>query len=122
MKITTGTIPIYRQIIDYFELEIASGRLKSGEKIDSIRSLAVQFKVNPNTVQKSLLELERSGYIYTDRTNGKFVTDDEKVIKKLNRSIIKTLSKDFVDGVRLLGFDYETVIEHLKDIWEEENE
>jgi len=122
MKITTGTIPIYRQIIDYFELEIASGRLKSGQKIDSIRSLAVQFKVNPNTVQKSLLELERAGYIYTDRTNGKFVTDDEQTIKKLNHSIIKTLSKDFVDGVRRLGFDYETVVEHLKEIWEEENE
>ena len=53
-----STIPIYQQIIEYFETEIGSGRLKAGERIDSIRSLALKFKVNPNTVQKSLNELE----------------------------------------------------------------
>lgn len=121
MKITEGNIPIYRQIIDYFEIEIASGLLQPGSKIDSIRALAMKFKVNPNTVQKALLELERDGYLYTDRTNGKFVTEDDELIKSLKYTLVKTLTLDFLEGVKKLGFTYEEISEYLKEKWEVQN-
>ena len=122
MKITTGALPIYRQIIDDFELKIASGRLEPGEKIDSIRSLALQFQVNPNTIQKALSELERDGYIYTDRTNGKFVSEDVTHIKQLKNSLMKNISTEFIVGVKKFGFNYDETIEYLKEAWEEKHD
>lgn len=122
MKITTGALPIYRQIIDDFELKIASGRLEPGEKIDSIRSLALQFQVNPNTIQKALSELERDGYIYTDRTNGKFVSEDVTHIKQLKKTLMKNISTEFIVVVKKFGFDYDETIEYLKEAWEEKHD
>ena len=122
MKITTGALPIYRQIIDDFELKIASGRLEPGEKIDSIRSLALQFQVNPNTIQKALSELERDGYIYTDRTNGKFVSEDVTLIKQLKNTLMKNISTEFIVGVKQFGFDSDETIEYLKEAWEEKHD
>lgn len=118
MKITMGAIPIYRQIIDYFELEIASGSLEPGEKIDSIRNLAQQFKVNPNTVQKALLELERDNYIYTDRTNGKFVTENEEIITGLKKMLIEKFATEFIKGISRLGFTKEEVLHMVSEAWE----
>ncbi|NMB17885.1 MAG: GntR family transcriptional regulator [Erysipelothrix sp.] len=118
MKITMGSIPIYRQIIDYFELEIASGSLEPGEKIDSIRNLAQQFKVNPNTVQKALLELERDNYIYTDRTNGKFVTENEEIITGLKKMLIERFATEFIKGISRLGFTKEEVLHMVSEAWE----
>ena len=118
MKITMGSIPIYRQIIDYFELEIASGSLEPGEKIDSIRNLAQQFKVNPNTVQKALLELERDNYIYTDRTNGKFVTENEEIITGLKKMLIERFATEFIKGINRLGFPKEEVLHMVSEAWE----
>lgn len=118
MKITMGSIPIYRQIIDYFELEIASGSLEPGEKIDSIRNLAQQFKVNPNTVQKALLELERDNYIYTDRTNGKFVTENEEIITGLKKMLIERFATEFIKGINRLGFTKEEVLHMVSEAWE----
>ena len=71
--------PIYIQIVELVKLDIISGRLNKGDKISSVRDFAMQFKVNPNTVQKALAELEKGGLIYTERTNGKFVTNDEEL-------------------------------------------
>lgn len=113
-----GSIPIYRQIIDYFELQIASGSLEPGEKIDSIRNLAQQFKVNPNTVQKALLELERDNYIYTDRTNGKFVTENEEVITGLKKMLIERFATEFIEGISRLGFTKEEVLLMVSEAWE----
>ena len=66
--------PIYLQIIDFIKNQIINGTLKSGDKIPSVRELALTFKVNPNTIVKALYFLETEKLIYTDRTNGKFVT------------------------------------------------
>ncbi|CAM2815124.1 GntR family transcriptional regulator [Erysipelothrix tonsillarum] len=118
MSLKNSSVAIYRQIIEYFELEIASGRLNAGDRIDSIRALALFFKVNPNTVQKALNELEREGLIETDRTNGKFVTDKKDIIKKLRSELGRRYSVVFVEKAKTLGLDLEETISLLKDEWE----
>lgn len=120
MNQLTGSSAIYLQIQRHFETEIASGRLKPGEKIDSIRSLAVIFKVNPNTIQKSLQELERDGLIYTDRTNGKFVTEDQALIKNLNKKLAKGLLHSFMTEAKKLDFTLSEIKTLLEEVWEEE--
>lgn len=118
MSLKNSSVAIYRQIIEYFELEIASGRLNAGDRIESIRALALFFKVNPNTVQKALNELERDGLIETDRTNGKFVTDKQEIIKKLRSELGRRYSVVFVEKTKTLGLDLEETISLLKNEWE----
>ena len=74
--------PIYEQVKDGFRTLILTGVLHSDEKMPSVRELAVQAKVNPNTAQRALGELEEEGLLYTERTNGKFVTRDEERIRR----------------------------------------
>lgn len=119
MTLNNNAVAIYQQIIDRFMLDIASGKLAPGSRIDSIRVLAIEFKVNPNTVQKALNELERDGYIETDRTKGKFVTDNVERITKLKHQITESVVKNFVDRVRALGLNEEEVIVLYNRIREE---
>ena len=118
MIIENSSTAIYRQIIDYFEAEVASGRIEPGEKIESIRGLALRFKVNPNTVQKALRELEWNGMITTDRTNGKFITEDTDRIELLRKDLAKTTIEDFIETVKKLGFSIEDIISILRKEWE----
>lgn len=117
-----STIPIYKQIIEFFEREIASGRLQAGDRIDSIRSLALLFKVNPNTVQKSLNELERDHLIYTDRTNGKFVSEDKLLLKELRENLTRRLGKDVSLQAKSMGLDFEETMKLIKEVWEGERD
>lgn len=119
MSFKTGSVAIYRQLIEYFELEIASSRLPKGSRIDSIRDLALQFKVNPNTVQKALSELERDGLIITDRTNGKFVVEDQAVINKLARQLAQSIVGSFVDNIKTLGLTQEEALNLIETNWKE---
>ena len=70
--------PIYLQLFQKLALDIVTGKYKAGEKIPSVRELSSIYKVNPNTVQKALNELEGVDLIYTERTNGKFVTSNKR--------------------------------------------
>ena len=76
-----NNVPIYIQLVEYIKIYLISGVFKSGEKLPSVREFATTFKVNPNTMQKALAELESLELIYTERTNGKYVTKDEKLIE-----------------------------------------
>ena len=99
--------PIYVQLVEKIRLEIISGRLKSGERLPSVRELALTARVNPNTMQKALAELEDEGLVYTERTNGKFVTENVELIEKIKNELakekvnfaeIKASIKEFKDG------------------------
>ena len=114
-----SAIPIYQQIIDFLESEIASGRLPAGVRIDSIRALALSFKVNPNTVQKALNELERKSLIYTDRNNGKFVTEDKAVIKELRENLTRQLGKMVSKQADMMGLSFEETMDLIKEVWED---
>lgn len=108
---------IYRQITDYFYYEIASGRINKGDRIDSIRNLALTFKVNPNTVQKALQELEREGLLLTDSTNGKFITEDESRIESLRHDLLEDLSVVMIEKAKGLNISLNDVVEALQTKW-----
>ena len=108
-------VPIYLQILEYFKEAIISGKYAPNEKIPSVRDLSVTFEVNPNTIQKALFELEEMGLIYTARTNGKFVTEDVQVIKKLRQEVIDEKISQFFESMSKLGIDKAEMIKILKE-------
>ena len=97
--------PIYIQLSTFLALDIVTGKYKAGEKIPSVRELACMFKVNPNTALKALSELENLKLIYTERTNGKFVTKDKKVIDNYLKNLAKEKTKIYLKEMNNLGFD-----------------
>lgn len=115
--------PIYLQLIEEFELLIANGTWKSGQKIDSVRNLAQEYGVNPNTVQRALQELERKGLCESYRTKGRYVTADKKTIAKLGRSAFYEVTDELIQVARDLEIEKEEVIEQIELRWKEtENE
>lgn len=106
--------PIYIQLLEQLQVLIISGNINIGEKLPSVRDLALEYKVNPNTVQKALQELESLGLIYTERTNGKFVTNDRKLIDKYKESFAKEQVSNYFKSMSELGFSNEAAINYLK--------
>lgn len=105
--------PIYIQLIEHLKVYIISGKIKPGEKLPSVRELALSLKVNPNTVQKSLTELEEEGLIYTERTNGKFVTTNKKLIEKVKNNLAKEKVNIYLQEMNNLGIPKEDAINYL---------
>ena len=108
-----NNIPIYIQLVEQLKIYIISGKLKPGSRIPSVRELALSSKVNPNTMQRALSELESLGLIYTERTNGKFVTNDNDLIKKYRDDYAENLSKEYFLNMKNIGFDKEDTLEYL---------
>lgn len=111
-----NNIPIYLQLLEYMKIYLISGVFKSGEKLPSVREFAATFKVNPNTMQKTLSELETMNLIYTERTNGKFVTNDTKLIEKLKDEYAITLAKSYFEGMKKIGLGKADSIKYLEGI------
>lgn len=118
----SGSSAIYIQIQEYFRAEIASGRLDAGSQIEPIRALALKFSVNPNTIQKALTGLETAGLIYTERTTGKFVTDDQSRINELKKALADDLVDDFIKRAHNIGLAFESVNELIERKWGTLNE
>lgn len=110
--------PIYIQLVEQLRIEIVSGKLKQGERIPSVRELALITKVNPNTMQKALAELEEEKLIYTERTNGKFVTQDTKLIEKTRKKLAKEQTNNYIKSMESLGLSYEEAVKYLQEIGE----
>lgn len=96
--------PIYVQIMDNVKAAVASGELRPGQKVSSVRDMAKEFEVNPNTMQRALNELEREGILYSERTAGRFVTDDRSLIEKLRYSMAEEAIERFKKEMSVLGF------------------
>ena len=111
-----NNIPIYIQLLEYLKIYLISGVFKSGDKLPSVRDFATTFKVNPNTMQKALGELESMKLIYTERTNGKYVTKDTKVIEKLKDEYAITLAKSYFNGMKKIGLGKADSIKYLEGI------
>lgn len=118
MKIKNNSVPIYRQIVEHFEYEIASGALQSGAKISSIRELALDFQVNPNTIVRALSELENNNLIYTDRTNGKYVVDDKERLLTLKEDIVSEDTLTYISKTKSLNMDLNETVTIVKKLWE----
>ena len=97
------TAPIYMQIIETVKVEIVSGKYKTGDKLPGVRDLAVEYGVNPNTVQRALSELEREGLLQSERTSGRFVSIDEDKITKLKKSLSEDYIKDLFEKMNQIG-------------------
>lgn len=111
-----NNIPIYVQLVEQLKIYIISGNIKPGERLPSVRELALQTKVNPNTMQKALMELEDLELIYTERTNGKFVTENISKIEKLKLEYANDLSKKYLSSMKSIGFSEIEAIKYLKEI------
>ncbi|MBO5384177.1 MAG: GntR family transcriptional regulator [Ruminococcus sp.] len=106
--------PVYLQIIDVVLTRIASGVYNPGERIPSVRDLAEEARVNPNTMQKALSEIERLGYITSQRTAGKFITEDTAIIGTLKKSKADNILGNFVDEMKMINISIDEAIELLK--------
>ena len=111
-----NNIPIYIQLVEQLKKYIISKKIQPGERLPSVRELALQTKVNPNTMQKALVELENLKLIYTERTNGKYVTNDKKLIEKYKLKYAKELSNKYLTNMESIGFSKNETIEYLKKI------
>lgn len=117
-----NTRPIYLQLLEDFKLKISIGDWPSGGKIDPVRSLATDYGVNPNTVQKALAELEREGLAESRRTSGRFVTDDLARVKSLEGHAFRDLADNFIEGAESLNMKKDEAMKKLADYWEENDD
>ena len=112
--------PIYLQIIGRVQMDIITGRYQPGDKLPSVRDLAQEAAVNPNTMQKALSELERSGLIYSQRTSGRFITEDKELIHQMKKELAAAEVSAFVAHMKQLGITPEEIRQLLAETIEEE--
>ena len=108
-------LPIYSQLVDKIKLAIVSGALPPGERLASVRDLATEAGVNPNTMQRALQELEREGLVFSQRTAGRFVTEDITVIDEIKKTLAKGQIESFLKAMKELGYDRQGIIDLLKE-------
>ena len=102
--------PIFLQIIEHIQMDIISGTYAPGSKLPSVRELASFAAVNPNTMQKALAELERENLVFAQRTSGRYITEDKKVIEEVKRALALTEIDRFFDRMKQLGFGKEEIL------------
>lgn len=105
---------IYVQIVERFKEEISSGRIKSGEKLPSVRETAEEAGVNPNTVQHAFSKLEREGLVHSSGTNGRYVTGDVNLIQAAKAEMAKREIETFLNRMLRLGYKREQTLEIIK--------
>jgi len=102
-------IPLYTQIMDEMTMRIASGAYQPGEKLPSVRDLAMDAGVNPNTMQRALAELERKGLVFSERTSGRFVTEEEIVLKALHEDLAEKYFEELTDKLTKIGMSADEI-------------
>lgn len=107
--------PIYLQLMERIQQDIVSGVYSPGDRLPSVRELALEAAVNPNTMQKALSELERSGLVYSQRTSGRFITEDETMLKQLKSQLAEEHIRDFFEKMRQLGFQTEETLALIQE-------
>lgn len=108
--------PIYIQLVELIRIDIVSGKYEKGSKLPSVRKLALTMKVNPNTMQKALVELENEKLIYTERTNGKYVTEDEKKLEKTKKQLAQEKVNNYLNSMKSIGINYEDALSYLQEL------
>lgn len=108
--------PIYIQLVEMIRIDIVSGKFEKGQRLPSVRELALTMKVNPNTMQKALAELENEKLIYTERTNGKYVTEDEALIEKVKKELAQEKVNHYLNSMKSIGISYQTAVKYLQEL------
>lgn len=107
--------PIYLQLIHMFTVRIAGGEWVAGQRVDSVRDLAMHFKVNPNTVQRALVEMEALGLMNTAGTSGRFVTSNQETILQARHKLAREELAEFVNAMTQLGYGREDIMRLLEE-------
>ena len=107
-------IPIYSQLVEQIKIKIISGEWELGSRLSSVRELAEQAGVNPNTMQRALAELERDGLVHSKRTSGRFVTEDEDMIKGVREAVAAENIAAFMESMKRLGFTESEIMDEFK--------
>lgn len=107
--------PIYLQLVQRISWEIIRGERKKGEKLPSVREMAVDAGVNPNTVQRTYSELERKGITETKRGQGTFVSGDENTLVQLRKHLKDEQIDTFIHDMKEMGFTAEEMVTGLKE-------
>ena len=116
-----NNMPIYTQLVDKIKLAIVSGEYTRGQRLAAVRDLASEAGVNPNTMQRAFQELERLGLVYTQRSNGRFVTEDEDVIETTKKALAEASIRSFMDSMQRIGYTREDIIRLLESNEKEDN-
>lgn len=106
--------PIYAQLMDQIQRMIVTGIFPAGSRLPSVRELAAEAAVNPNTMQRALVKLEEDGLLYTQRTSGRYVTEETERIMEVKRALAEELIRQFVENMNRLGYTREQSVELLK--------
>ena len=102
--------PIFIQIVERIEMDIISGKYKPGDKLPSVRDFAAEAAVNPNTMQKALTDLERTGLVFSQRTTGRFITEDTSMIDELKSTLAKDKITELLSFMQQLGFQENEIL------------
>lgn len=109
-----NNLPIFKQIVDIITFKIIKGDYKSGEKLDSVRDLAVEAGVNPNTMQKALSEIELTGLVETKRGDGRYITQNTEIISDFKQKYIESNLALFLKKMKEVGITTEEIITIMK--------
>lgn len=112
--------PIYAQIMERITLDIVSGIYLPGARLPSVRDLAQDAGVNPNTMQKALSELERTGLVISQRTSGRFITEDLTMVEKTKQNLASMQIRELLEKMEHIGFTKEAIIQLIEQIETEE--
>ncbi len=112
---------IYVQLVEQIQARIIKGEYPPGSKLQTVRELAGEAKVNPNTMQKALAELERTGLVYAQRTNGRFVTEDEEMIQRMRKQKGIDVTRQFISQMEEIGYTREEIMLILEELKEGEH-
>lgn len=112
--------PVYIQLMEQIQQKVLCGEYPLGSRLPSVRDLASEAEVNPNTMQKALMELERTGLVYAKRTSGRFITEDEGLVMDIRETLAQTKMTEFIHEMEQLGFTVEEICRILQKI-EKEN-
>ena len=110
----SGDSPIYSQLVRQIKVGIVSGEYAPGERLPPVRELALEAGVNPNTMQRALAELERQGLVYSQRTSGRFVTEDGKMISAAKLELAEAQITAFLEAMTRLGYEKCEIIRLLE--------
>lgn len=113
--------PIYLQLMEKIQQDIIAGIYYPGGRLPSVRELAMDAAVNPNTMQKALSELERNGLVYSKRTSGRFITEDKTMLQQLKDTTATEHIREFFEKMRQLGFENDETLALIQKILKEES-
>ena len=117
-----SSAPIYAQLVEQLIQRIVTGVYPPGQRIPAVRELAMEAGVNPNTMQRALGELERRGLVFSQRTSGRFVTEEITVIDGAKKTLAGECVKSFLQAMEDLGYEQAEIINLLQQAGEKEED